>query len=124
MADMQTLMSMVQRLEGQGIDVVSLLQRAAMGAGGAAGSLGAAGAGAVSDTEFMGRKIPRYEAFQGPGPGAVMDMERTQQMIESRNSLPDFMKPALQDLMRNSQMPGPRQVRPVPPGLLQLFGGM
>ena len=31
MADMQTLMSVVQRLEGQGIDVMSLLQRAAMG---------------------------------------------------------------------------------------------
>ena len=36
MADMQTLMSVVQRLEGQGIDVMSLLQRAAMGVGSAA----------------------------------------------------------------------------------------
>lgn len=118
MADMQTLMSVVQRLEGQGIDVMSLLQRAAMGVG------SAAAAGAVSDTEFMGRKMPPYKPFEGPGPGAVVDDEQVRQMIEKRNTLPDFMKPALQDFMRSNQMPGPRQVRPIPPGLLQLFGGM
>jgi hypothetical protein len=118
MADMQTLAALVQRLESQGVDVMALLQGAAMGGAGAMGS-GAITAG----EEFMGRMGPR-KPFEGPGPGAVMDMEQTQRMMENRNRMPDFMKPAFNQLMQSGAMTGPRPVRPVAPGILKLLGGM
>ena len=131
MADMQTLAALVQRLESQGVDVMALLQGAAMGGAGAMGS-GAITAGEEfmgrmgprTDDEFMGRRMPPMKPFEGPGPGAVMDMEQTQRMMENRNRLPDFMKPAFNQLMQNSAMTGPRPVRPVAPGILKLLGGM
>lgn len=135
MADMQTLAALVQRLESQGVDVMALLQGAAMGGAGAIGS-GAITAGEefmgrmgprsndfMADDEFMGRMGPRTP-FEGPGPGAVMDMEQTQRMMENRNRMPDFMKPAFNQLMQSGGMTGPRPVRPVAPGILKLLGGM
>lgn len=119
MADMQTLAALVQRLESQGVDVMALLQGAAMGGAGAMGS-GAITAG----EEFMGRRMPPFKPFEGPGPGAVMDMEQTQRMMENRNRMPDFMRPAFNQLMQNGAMTGPRPVRPVAPGILKLLGGM
>jgi hypothetical protein len=131
MADMQTLAALVQRLESQGVDVMALLQGAAMGGAGAMGS-GAITAGEEfmgrmgprTDEEFMGRRMPPMKPFEGPGPGAVMDMEQTQRMMENRNRMPDFMKPAFNQLMQNGAMTGPRPVRPVAPGILKLLGGM
>ena len=130
MADMQTLAALVQRLESQGVDVMALLQGAAMGGAGAMGS-GAITAGEEfmgrmgprTDDEFMGRMGPR-KPFEGPGPGAVMDMEQTQRMMENRNRMPDFMRPVFNELMQNGAMTGPRPVRPVAPGILKLLGGM
>ena len=61
MADMQTLMSVVQRLEGQGIDVMSLLQRAAMGVGSCSSH------GAVGDTEFMGARCHLINRLKDQG---------------------------------------------------------
>ena len=134
MADMQTLAALVQRLESQGVDVMALLQGAAMGGAGAMGS-GAITAGEEfmgrmgprsgdEDNMFMGRRMPPMKPFEGPGPGAVMDMEQTQRMMEKRNRLPDFMTPAFNQLMQNGAMTGPRPVRPVAPGILKLLGGM
>ena len=133
MADMQTLAALVQRLESQGVDVMALLQGAAMGGAGAMGS-GAITAGEefmgrrmrpqADDEFFMGRRMPPFKPFQGPGPGAVMDMEQTERMMENRNRMPDFMQPAFNQLMQNSAMMGPRPVRPVAPGILKLLGGM
>jgi len=126
MADMQTLMSMVQRLQSQGIDVMALLKSAAMGAmgpGSAAGSLGAAGA--VSNNEFMGREMPPYDPFQGPGPGAVMDMNRMP-MRQPSGSTSDVELEMLQRMLRGlppssmSAMPDPRNNVS---GILKLLGG-
>lgn len=123
MADMQTLMSMVQRLQSQGIDVMALLQGAATGA---MGPGSAAGAGAVSNNEFMGREMPPYDPFQGPGPGAVMDMNRMP-MRQPSGSTSDVGLEMLKRMMRGmpqssmSAMPDPRSNAS---GILQLLGGM
>ncbi len=97
-----------------------------MGAGGAAGSLGAAGAGAVSDTEFMGRKMPPFKPFEGPGPGAVMDMDRMP-MRQPSGSTSDVEFEMMQRMLRGlppspiTSMPDPRSNVN---GILKLLGGM
>lgn len=132
MADMQTLMSMVQRLQSQGIDVMALLQGAATGA---MGPGSATGAGALSNNEFMGREMPPFKPFEGPGPGAVIDDEQVRQMMENRNRTPmmrggstsDVELEMLQRMLRGlppssmSSMPDPRSNAS---GILQLLGGM
>ena len=144
MADMQSLMALVQRLESQGVDVMGLLQGAAMGGAGSMGS-GAITAG----EEFMGRMGPRseepmryrgpgaiidgvediappYTPFEGPGTGAVMDPEQTRRMMQNqRRGMPEYMRSVLERLQRESgDMSGTRPVRPMPPGILKLLGGM
>ena len=83
MADMQSLMALVQRLESQGVDVMGLLQGAAMGGG-----------------ELEGRR----------GPGAVVDMDQTQRMMEKRGrGMPSYMRNMLEQLQRESGNTMPRR---------------
>lgn len=136
MADMQTLMSMVQRLQSQGIDVMALLQGAATGA---MGPGSATGAGALSNNEFMGREMPPFKPFEGPGPGAVIDDEQVRQMMENSNRMPMNSMPMMrggstsdeefemmQRMLRGlppssmSAMPDPRNNVS---GILKLLGG-
>ena len=139
MADMQSLMALVQRLESQGVDVMGLLQGAAMGGAGSMGS-GAITAGEEfrgrmgprSDDEdymFMGRRMRPMEPFTGPGPGAVVTEEEMAARLAARDRgkmpLPSYMQSTLDRLMRESgNMSGTRPVRPMPPGILRLLGGM
>lgn len=136
MADMQSLMALVQRLESQGVDVMGLLQGAAMGGAGSMGS-GAITAGEqfrgrmgprsdVEDDMFMGRRMRPMEPFTGPGPGAVVDPEQTRRMMEKqRRGMPSYMQNILEQLQRESgNATGTRPVRPMPPGILRLLGGM
>jgi len=122
MADMQSLMALVQRLESQGVDVMGLLQGAAMGGGGSMGS-GAITAG----EEFMGRQMRQAEPFTGPGPGAVVTEEDMAARLAARDrgKMPSYMQSTLDRLMRESgDMGGTRNVRPTHPGILKLLGGM
>ena len=126
MADMQSLMALVQRLESQGVDVMGLLQGAAMGGGGSMGS-GAITAG----EEFMGRQMRQVEPFAGPGPGAVVTEEDMAARLAARDRgssnsrMPSYMQSTLDRLMRESRdMGGTRNVRPTHPGILKLLGGM
>lgn len=126
MADMQSLMALVQRLESQGVDVMGLLQGAAMGGGGSMGS-GAITAG----EEFMGRQMRQAEPFAGPGPGAVVTEEEMAARLAARDRgfsnsrMPSYMQSTLDRLMRESRdMGGTRNVRPTHPGILKLLGGM
>jgi hypothetical protein len=136
MADMQSLMAIVQRLESQGVDVMGLLQGAAMGGAGSMGS-GAITAGEefrgrmgprsyVDDAGFEGRMGPRSD-FQGPGPGAVVTEEDMAARLAARDrgKMPSYMQSTLDRLMRESgNVTGTRPVRPMPPGILKLLGGM
>ena len=141
MADMQSLMALVRRLESQGVDVMGLLQGAAMGGGGSMGS-GAITAGEEfrgrmgprSDDEdytFMGRRMRPMEPFTGPGPGAVVTEEEMAARLAARDRgfsnsrMPSYMQSTLDRLMRESgNVTGTRPVRPMPPGILRLLGGM
>ena len=136
MADMQSLMAMVQRLESQGVDVMGLLQGAVMGGAGSMGS-GAITAGEefmgrmgprsyVDDDGFEGRMGPRSD-FQGPGPGAVVTEEDMAARLAARDrgKMPSYMQSTLDRLMRESgNVTGTRPVRPMAPGILKLLGGM
>lgn len=122
MADMQSLMALVQRLESQGVDVMGLLQGAAMGGANSMGS-GAITAG----EEFMGRRMRQAEPFTGPGPGAVVTEEEMAARLAARDrgKMPSYMQSTLDRLMRESgNVTGTRPVRPMPPGILRLLGGM
>ena len=122
MADMRSLMAMVQRLESQGVDVMGLLQGAAMGGAGSMGS-GATTAG----EDFMGRQMRQAEPFTGPGPGAVVTEQEMAARLAARDrgKMPSYMQSTLDRLMRESgNMSGTRPVRPMPPGILKLLGGM
>lgn len=98
MADMQSLMALVQRLESQGVDVMGLLQGAAMGGGELEGRRGP---GAVMDG--VADMAPPFKPFEGPGPGAVMDMDQTQRMM------PSYMRNMLEQLQRESGNTMPRR---------------
>lgn len=122
MANMQSLMALVQRLESQGVDVMGLLQGAAMGGAGSMGS-GAVTAG----EEFMGRQMRQAEPFKGPGPGAVVTEEEMAARLAARDrgKMPSYMQSTLDRLMRESgNVTGTRPVRPMAPGILKLLGGM
>ena len=141
MADMQSLMALVQRLESQGVDVMGLLQGAAMGGAGSMGS-GAITAGEefmgrmgprsdAEDDMFMGRRMRPMEPFTGPGPGAVVTEEEMAARLAARDRgfsnerMPSYMQSTLDRLMRESRdMSGTRNVRPTHPGILKLLGGM
>jgi len=137
MADMQSLMALVQRLESQGVDVMGLLQGAAMGGAGSMGS-GATTAGEefmgrmgprsdVEDDMFMGRQMRQAEPFAGPGPGAVVTEQEMAARLAARDrgKMPSYMQSTLDRLMRESgNVTGTRHVRPMPPGILRLLGGM
>ena len=113
MADMQSLMAMVQRLESQGVDVMGLLQGAAMGG---------AGGMAIQD-----RRLPPTKPFQGPGPGAVVTQEEMAARLAARDrgKMPSYMQSTLERLMRESgNVTGTRPAQPVAPGILRLLGGM
>jgi len=122
MADMQSLMALVQRLESQGVDVMGLLQGAAMGGAGSMGS------GAITAGEdFMGRQMRQAEPFTGPGPGAVVTEAEMAARLAARDrgKMPSYMQSTLDRLMRESgNVSGTRPVRPMPPGILRLLGGM
>ena len=105
MADMQSLMALVQRLESQGVDVMGLLQGAAMGGGELEGRRGP---GAVMDG--VADMAPPFKPFEGPGPGAVVDMDQTQRMMEKRGrGMPSYMRNMLEQLQRESGNTMPRR---------------
>lgn len=104
MADMQSLMALVQRLESQGVDVMGLLQ----GAASAGGEFQGPGPGALMDG--IEDIAPPYKPFEGPGPGAVMDPEQTRRMMENqRRGKSEYMRNMLERLQRESINTMPRR---------------
>lgn len=92
-------------------------------------------AAGASNNEFMGREMPPFKPFEGPGPGAVIDDEQVRQMMENRNRMPMMRGGSTSDVelemlkrMMRGMSPSSTPSMPDPKsnvnGILKLLGGM